>query len=145
MKICSTLLIIKEIKSKITLKYHFSPTSKNTKSDNRFYGQCSRETGTYLYYFYEWNMVEILNRKNLSISLKKTTDIPALWPYSPHIGLYPTNVPTCVCKVIHYRWFVNSKRLDTIPDYINVPETIACQQNGVLCGHKKRLKIIFRY
>lgn len=60
-KMCSTLLAIREMQNKNTTRYHFTPTRMATisKMENRYWRRC-REIGNLLQYWWEYKMAQLL-------------------------------------------------------------------------------------
>jgi hypothetical protein len=95
LKLCSTFLIIREMQSKTTLRFHFTPDRmakiKNS-SGSRCWQGCG-ERGTLLHCWWDFKLVQPLWKsvwqflRKLDIVLPEDTAIPLL-------GIYPKDVPT---------------------------------------------------
>ena len=85
MKRCSTLLIIREIQIKTTLRHHLTPVrvAKINSGNNRYWWGCG-ERGTVLHCWWECNLVQTLWKtvwrffKKLKIEIPYNAAIPSL-------------------------------------------------------------------
>ena len=105
MKRCSTSLVIREMQTKTTVRYHFTPVRKavTKKSTNNKHWRGHGEKGIFLRYWWECKLVQPLWRtarrflKTLNIELPYDPTIPLL-------GIYPEKTiiqkDTCISVFI---------------------------------------------
>ena len=106
MKKCSTLVGIRGIQIKTTMRYHLTPVrmAKINKSGNDRYGWACRERGTLLHYWWECKLVQPLWKtawkflKKLKIELSYEAAITPLgiYPKDTNVIIQRAHVPECL-------------------------------------------------
>ena len=90
MKRCSTLLIIREIQIKTTMRYHLTPVRITTIQKTNNSRQGCGERGTLLHCWWECKLVQALWRAVWKFLKKLKIEIP-FDPGIPLLGIYPKN------------------------------------------------------
>ena len=107
MKRCSTLLVIKEMLIKTTIRCHFTPIRMaiiKKSTNNKCWGGCG-EKGMLLHYWWEckliqplWKMAWTFLKKQIK---KKLVIKPPYDPEIPLLGIYPEETKTEKTHVSH--------------------------------------------
>jgi hypothetical protein len=95
LKKCLTSLVIREVKIKMTLKFHLIPI-RMAKSKNSGDGRCwqgCEERGTLLHCWWNYKLVNLL-WKTILLFLRKLGIVLPEDPAIPLLGIYPKGAPT---------------------------------------------------